>query len=156
MNIFQSLAQWREVFEYRDGFLFHKNPTGKMKKTSLGYDNSKGYLQVDFKNKKYKVHRVIWEMINEKSIPTGLDVDHINGKRKDNRIDNLRIVTRQHNMFNCTNAKGYHYEVQTKKYKAEITVGGKNKNLGRFNTEDEAREAYIIAKRQYHIIREVV
>jgi len=79
-------------------------------------------------------------------------LDHINGKRDDNRIINLRAVNNQLNHFNETTAKGYHWDSARNKYKAEITLDGKNKYLGRFKTELEARNAYLEAKIKYHQI----
>ncbi len=79
-------------------------------------------------------------------------LDHINKNKKDNRISNLRIVTNQQNTFN-TNAKGYSYQKDAKrKWRSEIMVDGKSIYLGRFYTEEEAREAYLEAKKKYHII----
>ena len=38
------------------------------------------------------LHRVIWETLKGK-IPKGLTIDHINGQRNDNRIENLQVLT---------------------------------------------------------------
>ena len=55
---------------------------------------SGGYLQTYNKNtgKREMLHRVIWEALKGK-IPKGLTIDHINGKRNDNRIENLQLLT---------------------------------------------------------------
>ena len=76
-------------------------------------------------------------------------LDHINRDRCDNRISNLRIVNPQQNGFNTT-AKGYFF--QDGKWRSQITINRKKIHLGYFNTEDEARQAYLIAKEKYHII----
>jgi len=78
-------------------------------------------------------------------------LDHINRDKTDNRISNLRIVTPQQNRFN-TNAKGYSYHKKNKKYQTCIMVNKKNITLGYFNTEEEARNVYLEAKKKYHII----
>lgn len=45
-------------------------------------------------------HRIIWEMFNG-AIPEGKEIDHINGVKSDNRIENLRLCDRH---INCKNA----------------------------------------------------
>lgn len=55
-------------------------------------------------------HRMVWECVNG-SIPDGMEVNHINGIRDDNRISNLEIVTRSENVlhsykFGLSCAKG--------------------------------------------------
>lgn len=76
-------------------------------------------------------------------------LDHINRDRSDNRLSNLRVVTPQQNGFN-TSSKGYF--LQDGKWRSQITINRKKIHLGYFNTEDEARQTYLIAKEKYHII----
>jgi hypothetical protein len=78
-------------------------------------------------------------------------LDHINQNRQDNRISNLRMVTNQQNSFN-TNAKGYYWHKKNKKWRSKIHVNGKRIYLGYFNTEIEARQSYLEAKKIHHII----
>jgi hypothetical protein len=90
----------KDLFDYRDGKLFwtdkiyHKSRAG----TEAGAILSDGYRGVKYKGKRYPAHRVIW-LWNNGAWPTG-DVDHINGDRADNRIKNLRDVTRSENIKN--------------------------------------------------------
>ena len=62
--------------------------------------NGTGYQQIIYNYKSYKAHRIIWLMVHGR-YPDG-DIDHINHDRTDNRIENLRVVTR---MENCQNHK---------------------------------------------------
>jgi hypothetical protein len=78
-------------------------------------------------------------------------LDHFNRIKTDNRISNLRILTNQQNSFN-TNAKGYCWDKQYQKWRAYIMLNGKQIHLGRFNTEEEARQSYLKAKEKIHII----
>jgi hypothetical protein len=78
-------------------------------------------------------------------------IDHINRIKTDNWISNLRNGTQQQNQWNRT-AKGYHYRKDCKKYRAHIVLNNKLKNLGYYQTEAEARQAYLDAKKIYHII----
>ena len=72
--------------------------------------------------------------------------------RDDNRILNLRSVTHQQNQWNRTKAKGYYFFKRDKKWKSKIYLNNKEINLGTYNTEEEARTAYLQAKEIYHKI----
>lgn len=77
-------------------------------------------------------------------------LDHDNRITDDNRICNLRIVDNQENQFN-TDAKGYCWDKSRNKWISIITINGKRITLGRFDKEEDARQAYINAKKIYHI-----
>ena len=79
-------------------------------------------------------------------------VDHIDGNRQNNQVENLRWVTHQQNQFNQTKAKGYTWNKQNKKWQSQIKVNGKKIYGGLFDTEDEARASYLELKEKYHII----
>jgi len=49
-----------------------------------------------------------------------------------------------------TNAKGYHYNKKNDKWVASISVNHKTIYLGSFNSSEEAKEAYLNAKKYYH------
>jgi hypothetical protein len=76
-------------------------------------------------------------------------IDHINGVKTDNRVDNLRIVTQQKN---CENRRSKGYHKIGKKWRAQIKVNKKKHHLGYFDTEQEAHAAYLDAKAIHHII----
>lgn len=57
------------------------------------------YYYVKYKDVLYKAHRVVW-FLNHKNIDKGLFIDHINGNRSDNRIENLQLVPRWKNAQN--------------------------------------------------------
>ena len=77
-------------------------------------------------------------------------IDHYNQKKDDNRIENLHVVTHQENMWN-TNAKGYYWNETKQKWCAQITRDGIVKSIGSFDTEEDARNAYLEAKAKLHI-----
>jgi hypothetical protein len=76
--------------------------------------------------------------------PNNLDmVDHIDGNKTNNRLSNLRWVTRSQNQHNRVNAKGYYWNKQSNKWHAQLSIEYKLRYLGSFNTEAEARAAYL-------------
>ena len=77
-------------------------------------------------------------------------IDHIDRNRQNNKIENLQNITQRQNNFN-KGAKGYTYDNRTNKYIAQIMVDGVNHHLGRYDTAEEAHEAYLKAKKIYHI-----
>ena len=61
--------------------------------------------------KKYYSHRMIWEAVNQKIIPDGYQIHHINCDIQDNSIKNLELVTRQQNMiYDGIRRKGMKYK----------------------------------------------
>jgi hypothetical protein len=78
-----------------------------------------------------------------------INIDHIDRDTKNNNINNLRVVTFQQNMFNKS-GKGYSFD--GKKYIARIRANKKYFYLGRYDTEEEAKQAYKNAKLIYHKI----
>jgi hypothetical protein len=94
-------------------------------------------------------HHYAWYMIYG-NVDFNL-LDHINRNPLDNRICNLRIVNHQENSFNKDN-KGYCFNKNKNKWQSQIMVNYKQIHLGLFNTEEEAKNAYLIAKQKYHII----
>ena len=94
---------WNEYLTYIDGNVFWKKKSSKYSKVKVGDrvngNNIGDYLEVKFMYKSYPLHRVIWEMHNG-PIPEGMQIDHINHIRTDNRLENLRLVTAPENMQN--------------------------------------------------------
>lgn len=86
---------------YREGKLYwSKRPSYRVKVgDEVGTVCSNGYRATKFKGVNYLVHRVIWEMFNG-PIPDGFEIDHKDGVRDNNRIENLRLATRGQNSQN--------------------------------------------------------
>ena len=82
------------------------------------------------------IHRIIWEIGNQKKIPTGYIVDHMNADKLDNRLSNLRLLTRGENNRNQKSRDGLMRGVKqrNKKWQSQITVSKQ------FDTYEEACE----------------
>ena len=100
------------------------------------------------------VHRLIWVM-HYGQIPPDLYVDHIDRDKKNNRIENLRLVTHAQNQRN----KSFSVKSNTGKlgvskvlnrYCASITINGRTKKIGSFKTLKEAVAARAIAEQCYY------
>lgn len=81
-----------------------------------------------------------------------IELDHENRDRCDNRICNLRISNRTQQNQNRANVKGYSWNKKRNKYESYIHYNKKKMSLGFFNFEEEAKNAYIEAKKKYHSI----
>lgn len=145
----------QSLFYYEDGCLYWKKAIGgtskKDKKAGALNNKELGYYSISIYGKRYGLHRVIYAY-HYGDIPPDMVIDHINNKPSDNRIENLRVVTRQENNFNMKNVRGFS---ETKYgYKAVIKFCGKEIYLGTYKTEKEAKQAYMIAKKVVHTIEE--
>jgi len=105
-----------------------------------------GYRHIFIGRYYYSAHRLAWLYVNG-TWPLD-EIDHINGLRDDNRILNLRSVTKAQNMQNkMHDAKGAHCD--RGRWASMITVNKKRIPLGRFDTKEEATAAYILAKKKF-------
>lgn len=118
-------------------------------KVSIG---THGYLIVNLwhqgikKNK--KIHQLVAEsFLNHTRCGMKLVVNHINFDRKDNRVENLEIVTNRENsnkkhLQSSSDYTGVSWDQSRKKWIAQIRVNSKTKHLGRFIDEYKAHLAY--------------
>ena len=144
---------WKKI----DGFenysicrsgIVRNDKTGKIKKLAV---NSKGYNRVilskDGKTKRFFLHRLlaIAFIPNPQNKPC---VDHINGNRQNNALENLRWCTRSENNRNAKNhgqyKKGVSFNKSSQKFVAKIGINGKTRHLGLFESEDEAHARYCV------------
>jgi len=101
-------------------------------------------LSKDGIRKVHFVHRLVMQAFCGLS---NLQVDHINGIKTDNRLENLRYVS---NRENCTHHhimkktfKGYSFDKRKNKYFAQIWHNNKHRFLGYFNTPELAKQTYL-------------
>jgi hypothetical protein len=119
------------TYDKTTGKFFNKN--GK----EVGWKNSKGYVFITVENRKaIRAHRLAWYKTYG-VFPTN-EIDHINGNRSDNRIENLREVTRLENMHNLAFHREGNYPCIKKRYN-KFAVYIRGKYLGLYNTPEEAK-----------------
>lgn len=158
----QSLAHSRllEVVSYdpETGIFTWRKPTSVRVKVGdvCGQVDRHGHRLINVDGWRYMAHRIAWFYVHG-SWPAQ-EIDHINLSRDDNRIANLREANRAENnrnvglkRHNKLGVKGVHRHSQAKhKFVAAITVDGRSRYLGMFDTAEEAHACYERASEQYH------
>ncbi len=124
----------------------------------MSWINKLGYVMMQVGASEVYEHRVVWEQAHG-PIPAGMHIDHINGVKSDNRLENLRLATPTQNCQNrrvaqsnnaSTGLLGAYLNKKTGRYYSRIHVDGKSRSLGYFGTAEEAHAAYVTAKRELH------
>jgi len=150
--------EFARYFDYKDGDLIWKLSTSNRVKIGsiAGTLRNQGYVYVQLNRNFYPVHRVVWEIFNG-PIPEGLQIDHKNNIRNDNRIGNLRLSTQLQNMYNVglkkSNSSGYKgvdWRKDKKLWRAQIRISGKLEFLGHFKCPTAAALAYRKAAERLH------
>jgi PBP1b-binding outer membrane lipoprotein LpoB len=132
-------AELLELFDYKNGEIYWKKTFSKKTKigNKAGRKQSLGYIQVNVNKKSYLAHRIIFAMHNG-CFPKF--IDHINGNKSDNRIENLREVTASQNLQNTkkpiTNTSGYknvYFHPSRNKWQVKLVVNKTNKSFGYYD-----------------------
>ncbi len=121
---------------------------------SVGTITDHGYLVTGINGKRYYLHRLVWCYVYGE-FPAD-EIDHINHKRSDNRIINLRNVNRQEQLRNLSGATnntsgctGVNWSKFHCKWQSRISIGGKEIHLGLFMEFHEAVNARMNAEALY-------
>jgi len=116
-----------------------------------GCPATSGYRQVRYRQRLYYAHRLAWLLYYKRWPDSTLVIDHIDGNKINNKIENLRECTIRQNKQNSTlyknNAlgiKGVRFIAERNSYVARIYLKGQAIFLGYFRTAEEARDAYNI------------
>lgn len=142
-------AYLRTLFRYEDGKLFWIVPKSQNARVGdeVGWEMD-GYLCVEIDGRAYKVHCLIW-ILHYGEIPDGMEIDHRDTNRKNNRILNLRLATHTQNQRNSgkrkgtkSKYKGISWHKGQQKWNAVIQIDGKRIHIASFTDELEAHKAY--------------
>lgn len=151
----------KELFDYNNGNLLRKKDGLRTKIGDVaGWGNGNGYIRLDVDGYKYYAHRLIWIYHNgqcEESM-----IDHIDGNKSNNKIENLRLSNFSKNGLNrnkprkdsttgligvlCTTKKN-----GKKVYQSKLTVNKEVVFSKNFKTAIDAHNAYVEAKKKFVI-----
>ena len=124
--------------------------------TTAGSVNRWGYVAIRVDGERYMAHRLAWLWVH--GWWPELEIDHINGNRSDNRWANLRTCTAAENRQNqrasrCGNSSGLlgvSWNSRLRRWVSQISVNGKHRYLGLFDTKEAAHTEYVRVKREIH------
>lgn len=124
--------------------IWNNKYAGKVAFTNV---NRGGYRKGCLLGRTYIAHKVIWALVHGEWPPSGMDIDHINGIKTDNRSANLRLATRAENMRNRGARRGRKFcgtsfDVRTSRWRARCQANGHLLERGGFATEADAALAY--------------
>lgn len=155
------VARIRETLEYcpESGLMYWKagHPNKSSCRRLAGTWSGGRYVRIGVMGRLMLMHRVVWAYVHG-HFPS-VDIDHINGCKTDNRIENLRPATKKTNNENQIrprrdNTSGYLgvcWAEEKGRWKAQIQTDRKNKCLGYFEDPAVAHQAYLQAKRERHL-----
>jgi hypothetical protein len=111
------------------------------------------YREVSIDDILYLEHRLIWCLVTGED-PGSRQIDHKNMDRIDNRIENLRLSTPNTNQQNTrprgmSGLKGAHWNATRGHWQSTIKLPDQRLWLGRFETAEEAHEAYKAAAKRF-------
>lgn len=113
-----------------------------------------GYVFINFNGILYPGHRIAFAL-HHGDWPDG-HIDHVNGQRADNRMENLRVCSRSQNQMNrpkqrnnTSGFKGVTRHVDGR-WRACIKAGPKRHHIGLFDSPQEAHAAYLAAAERIH------
>lgn len=147
----------KELLHYdpESGIFTWKVSRGTVKYNSTaGSVNSRGYILIKIDGVKYLAHRLAWLYVYG-YCPENI-IDHIDRDKLNNKIINLREVSRSCNVRNSNNrkdntsgVKGVYWSNIERRWKSSISINNETKHLGTFNTLNDAVKARYEAEQTY-------
>ena len=145
-----------QLFDYKEGSLYWRVNRGYQPCLGkrAGRMTPAGYVSIEIDGKPHQAHRLVW--IYHFGDFDGF-IDHIDGNRSNNKIENLRLCDRTQNAHNrkrCKNnktgVKGVRVRPDSKKFEARICVNRKRFVLGSFDDLELAELVMFMAREKYH------
>jgi hypothetical protein len=128
----------------REWKLVNTRCAGKIAGSERLRNDGVGYLYVKVNGKNEAVHRIVLFM-HGVEIPKGMQVDHINQDKQDNRIENLRVTTPTQNCMNqrmpTHNTSGHMnvlWRSDRQKWMVKFVINGKVKKFGHYSNKRDA------------------
>ena len=143
-----SLDRLDHLFEIRGDTLYNRVGRPRAGRGLIaGALGDKGYMFVCVDYQKYKVHRIVWAIVN-RSDPGQLIVDHIDRNKLNNSPDNLRLLTKRMNSLNAnansrntSGVVGVYWYARERRWVARGKSYGKTIGLGYFKDKESAIDA---------------
>ena len=144
------VEELKKVFRINDKGKLEKLYCGRWKEVPVVSNHDHGYCRVGFNSMRVCYHTIVWILTTGEDIPEDMVIDHINGNKLDNRIENLRLVNQRVNTQNKKAHRqgklvGCYFDKCRDRYKAQVQIGKKAIYLGRYATEEEAHNIYVNA-----------
>ena len=151
-----TLSKLHELFDYKDGNLIWKIAKSRRVKAGdiAGSLNEYGYIMIGFNGSVYRAHRLIYFYHNG-YFP--LFIDHIDGNKSNNKIENLRSVTISQNAMNqkistrnSSGVKGVMWHKRDKKWVVQLKVNSKCHSFGYYDDKELAELVAMEATNKLH------
>ena len=148
----------KQSVAYDNGNLIWMGEDSRKRKKGkiLGTKGNHGYLSFSINKKLYLNHRIVFAIHNGNFPERGMTVDHIDGNKLNNKIENLRIATYSQNLSNkisynnTSGAKGVIWNPLNKNWRVRINYKKQKHEIGSFDCFDKAVEACKIARNRIH------
>lgn len=146
----------KRIVRYEDGKLISILASGRaVVGKAIGSKRPDGYVRCQINGHSAYLHRLVW-LYHYGELPEF--IDHINGDRSDNRIENLRASSLQENNTNLRKAKrtsksgvlGVNWHKKTNKWRVQVRLNRATIHVGYFDCIEKASAAYIAKKRELH------
>lgn len=159
MKPYPTQDRLKELFEYKDGLLIRKTRPSIRSFVGqvVGFPDPEGYLRVSVDKRQYLLHRLVY-LFHHGHVPECLD--HADGNRSNNKIENLRPATKYQNILNSkfrsdntSGVKGVCWNARKRKWFARIHVDKRAICLGYYDDIELAdlvvQEARVLYHKEY-------